>query len=256
MRIRIKEFVSAYRRFRNYGDIIRSLAKNIKPNHLILRNGIQIYGQENSSILAFTNEIFFEKAYNPDYLSIGSEDIVVDIGAHQGVFTLLAASMTRNTVYAFEPLPDNCKFIKRNIDINGFNNVRINEMAVSDSAGSGKLFLKTASSQMGTFLPPLKHQTGQNIHIDVPFTTLKQIIDDNKIEQIDFLKMDCEGAEGSILKSTPIDYLKRIKKIALEFHPNSILGQSEIYRLLESAGFIVDDSRIAKGLLYGKSGKK
>ena len=76
-------------------------------------------------------------------------------------------------------------------------------------------------------------------------------MDDNKIERINFLKMDCEGAEGLILSSTPIDYLKKIEKIAMEVHYNSSLNYSQIQSLLESAGFTVNNSK--KMFIFGKN---
>jgi hypothetical protein len=53
--------------------------------------------------------------------------------------------------------------------------------------------------------------------------------------------MDCEGSEGFILTSTSEEYLRRIRKIAIEFHDNvSILHHSQIKELLENLGFAVD----------------
>ena len=48
--------------------------------------------------------------------------------------------------------------------------------------------------------------------------SLKKIFDDNKIEQCDFAKIDCEGSEYSIIDALPPEYLKRINKIAIEYH--------------------------------------
>jgi len=48
--------------------------------------------------------------------------------------------------------------------------------------------------------------------------SLKKIFDDNKIEQCDFTKIDCEGSEYSIIDALPPEYLKRINKMAIEYH--------------------------------------
>ncbi len=48
--------------------------------------------------------------------------------------------------------------------------------------------------------------------------TLKHLSDQNDLNYIDLLKMDCEGSEGFALISTSLDYIKRIRKIAMEFH--------------------------------------
>ena len=73
------------------------------------------------------------------------------------------------------------------------------------------------------------------IHIDATFTVLKpgliinnpnrrlpkeqrKIFDDNKIDHCDFAKIDCEGSEYSIMDTLPSEYLKRIHKMAIEYH--------------------------------------
>ena len=48
--------------------------------------------------------------------------------------------------------------------------------------------------------------------------TLQQIFDRHGITRCDFLKMNCEGAEYEILYRTPPEYLRRVERIALEYH--------------------------------------
>jgi hypothetical protein len=63
-------------------------------------------------------------------------------------------------------------------------------------------------------------------------------MDSHNLQTIDFLRMDCEGAEGKILKSMPPDYLRRIKKIAMESHDGiSTLDHNEFKSVLDLAGF-------------------
>jgi hypothetical protein len=79
-------------------------------------------------------------------------------------------------------------------------------------------------------------------------------MDGNNLEQIDFLKIDCEGAEGPILQSTPNSYLKRIRKIALEFHDHlSELNHKDIQNILKGAGFNIRlkwDEKSPFGYIY------
>lgn len=80
-------------------------------------------------------------------------------------------------------------------------------------------------------------------------------MDSNHIEQIDFLKMDCEGSEGSILQSVPKEYLKKVNKITMEFHDHlSRLDHNDLQKLLEEAGFNTKlkwDNKSSCGYLYG-----
>ena len=79
-------------------------------------------------------------------------------------------------------------------------------------------------------------------------------MESHNLQTIDFLKMDCEGAEGTILKSMPPDCLRRIKKIVMEFHDNlSPLDHNELKSLLEKAGYNTSlrwDPKKSTGYLY------
>jgi FkbM family methyltransferase len=199
------------------------------------------------------HEIFYERVYTPPGLEIDIHDVVVDIGANVGVFTLFAARNTQETVYAFEPIPLDIEFLHRNILKNRLRNVVCIPAAVCDRAGSVKLYLSEACS--GTlFDHNIRGKLEQ--YIQVPATTLQEIMDRSDLRRIDFLKLDCEGAEGLIFRSTPTSYLKRIRKIAMEFHDNaSALKHDELRLALENAGFAtrLKWSRHSPfGYLYGK----
>jgi hypothetical protein len=49
-------------------------------------------------------------------------------------------------------------------------------------------------------------------------TTLPEIIEHHRLARIDFLKMDCEGAEYEIFRSIPMDVLVMVRQIAMECH--------------------------------------
>lgn len=252
----IRDILLGIQKYKNWKKISISLIKGQKPTTVILRNGLQIEAPEDNTLLEMVDEIFFREVYNLANLPIETDDIVVDIGANVGVFTLFAASRMQNTVYAFEPFPRNVEFLNRNIHINGLQNVKTYCIAVGDNIGSAKLYISDISGGHLLFDHNIKGKLEN--YIEVPTITLQRIMDDNKLEHIDFLKLDCEGAEGSILMSTPTDYFKRIRKIAMEFHDNvSQLKHEEIQRLLEGVGFVTTlkwNGNSPFGYLYGKRG--
>lgn len=177
----------------------------------------------------------------------------MDIGANIGVFTLFAAYNKQNTVHSFEPFPGNFEFLNRNIHTNGLHNITTHCVAVGDKVGFEKLFISDISG--GHLLFDRNINGKLEKYIEVPTITLQSIMDDNNLEQIDFLKLDCEGSEGLILMSTPTDYLKRIRNIAMEFHDNvSTLKHDDIQRLLKEAGFVTRlnwDGNSPFGYIYG-----
>lgn len=257
MRIKfIKELLSLSYKYKNWKDIGISLLKEQKPNMVILKNGIQIEAPRNNNLLGMVDHIHFRNIYNPASLPININDIVVDIGANIGIFILFAASKTRNTIYAFEASPRNFEFLSRNILSNDFRNIVIKNVAVSDKVGLAKLFLSDTGEGDLLFDHNIKGKLEK--FIEVPTSTLQNIIENNNLSQIDFLKLDCEGSEGAIISSTPSSLLKKIRKIAMEFHDNvSQLKHNEIQKLLNDAGFVTKlnwDGKSPFGYLYGWRG--
>ncbi|MEP7285722.1 MAG: FkbM family methyltransferase [Chloroflexota bacterium] len=235
----------------NWREIASSIVQQKPPTTVLLKNGPHIRSSQNP--LPLVREIFFENVYTPKELSIGANDVVVDIGANVGVFSLYAASRTKNHVYSFEPLPSNYEFLQRNAAANHFEHITAFCTAVSDSIGMVKLYM--SDSVAGNLL--FDHNINGKLekYIEVPTTTLPAIMDDNKLTQIDFLKLDCEGSEGAILTSTPLEYLRRIGKIAMEFHDNvSSLDHNGLQNVLRTAGFSTMfrwNGRSPFGYLYG-----
>lgn len=271
---KITTAVRCIQRYQNWIDIITLMAKKKSPTKVILRNRMRIEATRDIWLPSLVEEIFFEHVYTPDYLQIERNDVVVDIGANVGVFTVFAASRTQNTVYAFEPFPDSLEILKRNISMNSLNNVIPCGFAVSDKISSATLLLSPIRStrhllsdraildQLEKYQTDAEHIQFKDImpmireeYVEVPTTTLQSIMDINGIEHIDFVKMDCEGSEGLILASTPKNYLKRVRKIAIEFHDHlSKVSHGDLQKLFEETGFVTYlkwDGKSPLGFLYG-----
>jgi len=224
-------------RYKNWTEILAKIYRKQRITRVILRNGIQIDAPENHALLLdMVNETFFENVHTPVGLNIEANDVVVDIEANIGIVTLFAALRTKKTVHAFEPSPEDCEFLNRNILTNRLHNIVVHNVAISDKTeNQTRLYLKQS---VGDSLFAAKCSTGK--YIEVPSVTLQYIMDSMAIEEIGFLKIDCEGCEGLIFSSTPIEYFRRVKKMEVEFHDNySPLKHDAIQRLMEKAGFKV-----------------
>lgn len=252
----IKTRIDIFLRYKNWKNITRNRKKGKDCSEIIFRNRVRICAPENTFYFrSLVEDVFFNNIYTPPGFSIENNDIVVDIGAHVGSFTLFAASKTKNMVYAFEPFTTNFEFLKKNIYTNKLHNIITYNNVVSNKIGVEKLFLFENSREYLIF----NRQEGRKSYIDVPSVTLQYIIDNiigNKVKQIDFLKLNCEGAEGLILLSTPIDYFFNIRKIAMEFHDTlSPLKHNEIQKVLKKMGFVTKlswDGKSPSGYIYAK----
>jgi len=178
-------------------------------------------------------EIFISREYSPSGFEINPQDIVVDIGAHKGAFTAYAASRTQNSILAFEPDPTNFAALQNLVERHGWDHVTARNFAISGKSGPVDLYLADSSSR-NTITG--KDQLTQKMLVDslsIPALSLSEALGD--IPQIDLVKMDCEGAEFSILASADQATLNKINRLVLEYHAaeNSELLQSLLKKLGE-----------------------
>jgi FkbM family methyltransferase len=159
---------------------------------------------------------YYEKKITKTIINNLNEDSVfIDIGAHAGYFSLIAAYMAKKgRVISFEPMPENCSFINKIKKLNQVRNWDVHEMAVSNFTGlSGFSYGQTSST--GTVL------TNDHEGFKVKTITLDDFIHKNSIFP-DFIKIDVEGHGDKVLEgfSMLITYPKRIQ-ILMEIHENS-----------------------------------
>jgi FkbM family methyltransferase len=199
-----------------------------------LRNGLIVAGAGQSP-LAVVDLVLRKGVYTRPGFEIGYEDTVVDIGANIGMFTLLASSRTRGPVIAVEPSPPQFEALEANVAANGVKNVRTVHAAVSDCEGTVTLNIRR-SPQGSTLFDAHAEKTVAGV--EVPTITLEGLLSSHGLERVDYLKMDCEGAEGLILPSTPPAVLNGVRRMVFEFHDHlSPVNHEELQRLMEAAGF-------------------
>lgn len=156
-------------------------------------------------------EVYKEKCYEYDNCYVDYDDIVVDIGANIGVFTRYAYQKTKN-IYSIEPNSINYKCLQMNAKLANTYNT-----AISDKNGKLKLFIDTTSGGHSLYETDLNNtKTGKYEEVDT--ITLESFIENTMLKKIDFLKIDTEGAELSILNSISDQTFYKIKKIAMEYH--------------------------------------
>ncbi|MFH1520143.1 MAG: FkbM family methyltransferase [Candidatus Micrarchaeota archaeon] len=207
----------AVQRLENWGTYLMDCVGLAGSDRLVytLRDGTKFAVRAGTVDRYVLNEVVFRRGYFPDGFSIEKNDTVVEIGGHIGIFTVLAARMApQGKVYTFEPNPDNFQMLGTNLAMNRVGNVIARQEAVSDTSGSVSLYLDHRNT--GGHSIHQSDNTGTGITVRT--TTLADIISQNRLEKIDFLKMDCEGAEYEIFRSVPLEVLAMVRKIAMECH--------------------------------------
>ncbi len=127
------------------------------------------------------------------------EDVVIDIGANIGSFCILASSITKNKIFAFEPSSKNSYCLKKNLSNFKINNVSIIRKALGDTNKKALLHLISHCHADNILSDSEAHWKDNTITEEVEITTLDTFVEENKIKKIDFIKMDCEGYELNVL---------------------------------------------------------
>lgn len=184
--------------------------------------------------------------------SLLSKDMVfVDVGAHIGYYTLLAARRvgTRGKVYAFEPAPDNFRLLARNVAQNSFTNVVAESLAVARHRGRAQFTLSENDSASHSLAGALNG--GRSVEVGT--TSLDEYFSASQ-GRIDVVKLDAEGAELDILEGMQQTLARNPGLILFtEVYPRAMeaFGNSpeEFLARLDALGFSVtpfDEARPAE----------
>ncbi|MFM7795907.1 MAG: FkbM family methyltransferase [Candidatus Nitrosotenuis sp.] len=166
-------------------------------------------------------------------------DIVIDLGAHIGYFTLIFAELVgvQGRVFAFEPNPQNYSLLMKNVSVNNFTNVTTVQKAVSDETKTIQLFLSennTGDNRIFNLNDNMKSIEIESIRLDDFFK--------NYDYNVGFIKMDIQGSEANALvgMKTVLEKNRHLKIIS-EFWPYGINGSGnspeEFLNMLTDLGF-------------------
>ena len=152
--------------------------------------------------------------------TLGPNDVFVDIGAHVGYFTLLAARRVGagGSVLSIEPNPFALDQLRGNVERNDLHNVLVEQTACGESRDVVKLYLHTESNSSMASL--YSGSTAAGTAVEVPCTTVDDLCRERGIGRVRLVKIDVEGAEMFVLRG-----MKRIMRemrplIVLELHPH------------------------------------
>lgn len=140
-----------------------------------------------------------ERAFVARFLKPGMT--VLDIGAHKGLYSLISALKIGSSghVHAFEPSPRERKRLNQHIRLNRCRNVSVYDFALGESEGSADLFVvQGTETGCNSLRPPDVVQPVRSIR--VPVKVLDDVLRERQISAVDFIKLDVEGAELSVLK--------------------------------------------------------
>jgi FkbM family methyltransferase len=129
--------------------------------------------------------------------TIGKGNVVFDVGANVGYYTLLAAVLVgeQGRVVAFEPVPHNVCYLKEHLRLNAITNVTVFEAAVADRTGEVS-FHQGENRSMG--------HIAEHGEFCVPMVSLDEVVAKGKAPAPHIIKIDVEGAELHVLAGASV----------------------------------------------------
>jgi FkbM family methyltransferase len=179
-------------------------------------------------------------------------DSFVDVGANEGVFSVLASRCVGRggRVLSIEPQSRLTEVLQRNFRENGCDNIQLEQVALSDSEGKSVMSL-SASTNTGasSFLVAPRFAAKDK----VVTRTLDQVLQTRELHRARLAKIDCEGAEAKVIEGA----LKALKKqffqfLLIEFHPRLTgpLAPQKIDRALRDCGYELSQVRTGHWLYH------
>jgi len=169
-------------------------------------------------------------------------DVVLDLGAHIGYWTCLLAELVgdKGHVFAFEPEPHNFQILQKNVEMNNYKNVTLEQKAISNKTGKISLYISNVSTDHRIYDFP-----GNQNSIEVDVVRLDDYFKDKEVS-INYLKSNLQGADFAAIQGMQL-LLKRSKnlKMIVEYHPDTLqefgFNPSEFIETLVNEGFRLYD---------------
>ncbi len=163
----------------------------------VLPDGNKLVFRWPSQVKIVVDDVYERAAYDR-FGGVQRGFIVLDVGAYVGVYTLKAAKRAgcEGHVISVEPEGENFRFLLRNIEINGCDNVVPVRAALSDFEGDGLLYLSARGSGEHSMLPRSHRK------VSVPVYTVDGLMKRLQVDSLDVMKIDVEGAEMGVLRGS------------------------------------------------------
>ena len=211
---------------------------------LCRQNDLTLDYAANADSLAVLREVFYQRAY-ADYFPFYRDATVLDVGAHKGFFALFAAQHVglASRIVCLEPVPATFHVLQQNLAANNVQRVTAVNAGLAAEAGTATLYGDQSWNASLLHPPP---DVRPNSSTDpagrgqaVQVLTLAGLLEDHGLAQVDFLKLDCEGAEYPVLFGADVHTLARIRTISLEFHDTGEARWTglSLVRFLHKRGF-------------------
>jgi len=179
-------------------------------------------------------EVLIEREYDaPGYVA-ESGDLVIDVGAQHGEFSILNAVLRGARVIAFEPVASNCRVFRRNCELNHVSGVELREIALGAREG-----LLRGQFYGGMFVRDHLGRMARSEKVAATTLDSSNLLDLASGRQV-ILKIDAEGSESEIL-SGAVQFLRLVTpRLIIEVDHAS---ESSLREKLAAVGYEIEITR-------------
>ena len=152
---------------------------------------------------------------------IKPDDIVVDIGANIGVYTIFISRLLSDTgcILSFEPIPDTCDILRNNVKKLCCKKAKVFQLALTDNKGTVEMVVpKDENGVENFYLSHIQQISANSVNynsLEINAETLDNILEENG-SRVDFIKCDAEGAELLVFQGSKASIKKFLPTIMCE----------------------------------------
>ncbi len=186
-------------------------------------------GNDGNSRNFFLWEEIIETQIYEKKFKVKEDDIVLDMGANIGFFAASCSQRNINRCYCFEPMEENFKYLQKNI--NNLIDCEKFELINKAVSPNPEIYIPSGVDQdtphaisvlerLPNSFSPYAVEEKEDDCLVIPAIKLSDFLEENKIEKIDFLKMDIEGGEWDIFEDAKEfeALLSKTEKFVAEIH--------------------------------------
>ena len=226
---------------------IKFLKSQKKP--VDIGNGLKMYFDYTNprlSHIVYDDDIEEGKSKQAFLDLIDDGDIVIDVGANIGEYSLIAAQKVKQNgkVISIEPLKETAQTLTKNFQLNNFTNYEVITKVIGNENKKVNLYKQMAGGTMGFVDSTLIGRKFEKVD-EVEMTTIDEILSTRNIENVKIMKIDIEGYEFELLKGAKNSLQnKKIENMMIEVHINYLkekgISEKQFYDYLTKQGYVVD----------------
>ncbi len=224
-----------------------------KPPYVYSYYGYKVYYPPRDDLiyLLATDGSYEQGLLNACQKLLKDDAVILDVGAHLGLITLaLSRILPKAHFHCFEPSPQTFRLLKTTVRKNILSKrIFLNNIAIFKSKDTSTFFVHRAKEAS---IDSINIQTGLKMikKIKVKTTTIDSYVKSLNLQKVDAIKIDAEGAELDILKSSLITLKKFKPAIFFETWPEAAglfgISMKDIYNFFSGNGYAVFTQKIKR----------